>query len=99
MKTFLLFSKCAHINRNLCLQVPQSSQSLLRGKTAHDVAEAKKQRKALDEFKYYKSWDDSMSDVMKAVRSGDKDRVMQLISRAGEQIHYRDENNGETSIY
>ena len=77
--------------------MPQSSQSLLRGKTAHDVAEAKKQRKALDEFKYYKSWDDSMSDVMKAVRSGDEDRVMQLIARAGEQIHYRDENNGETS--
>ena len=49
--------------------MPQSSQSLLRGKTAHDVAEGKKQRKALDEFKYYKSWDDSMSDVMKAVRS------------------------------
>ena len=76
-------------------KVPQSSASALRGQTAYDVAESKKQRKALDEYKFYKGWEDSLCDVMRAARRGDKDLVMQLIAVSDEQIHYRDSNNGK----
>ena len=59
-----------------------------------EVAEFKRSRKSAEEVTMYTEWESSLSSIMKAARSGDYDRVKGLCSTLGEEVHYRDYNNG-----
>ena len=49
-----------------------------------DIANLKKSRKAIDEVRAMDEWEDSLSAVMKAARSGDKERAKRLVATEGE---------------
>ena len=51
--------------------------------TCQEIADLKRSRKAMDEVKMLTEWEDSLSSVMKAARSGDIDRVTRLMASEG----------------
>ena len=62
--------------------------------TALQIAEHCNQKKMLSEIKDLQAWEESLCAVMKAARAEDYDRLSILIRSKGDDLHYRDANNG-----
>lgn len=79
----------------LCLQkVPDDSTSEYKGKTAKYLAEVKRAKKPLEEFNLANDWENSLSPLMRAIRSGDLIRVNQMLRETTEETFYKDFNGG-----
>lgn len=78
--------------------VSESSASEYRGKAAKYVAEIKRAKKPLEEFNLANDWDNSLSPLMKAIRSGDSAKAYKILEESGEELYYRDFNGGN-SLY
>ena len=75
-------------------KVPESSSSEHKGRTAKDIAESKKVRKPLDEYKNAEELENSLSPLLKSVRNGDKTKVNDILRKTPQELYYTDCNGG-----